>query len=221
MTRGRDSWGTFEALMDDLKEAFGDPNEERNELAALEKARMGQEETADNFFQRFEILARKANYFDRNDRNLIRLLEKAVPGWLIRRVYNKETVPTTYRTYKEAIIAAHTLEQQLTAVVRPSNASSSKDAATVKPSSKKNRTASSKSKTESKKPFFFKRPKTQVNSQQEEAKAKSTDECFLCKKLGHWKKDCPQMKKIHQLRAQLTNLTDAELDILNTEESSF
>jgi hypothetical protein len=73
-----------------------------------------------------------------------------------------------------------------------------------------------------KKPFFFYCPQkpAQTNAQQMgPSQQKPKGKFFLCGKEGHWKKDCPNQKKIVQLHAQISNLTEAELDFLN--EPSF
>jgi len=213
-TKNRGRWGTFEDFMIKLEQSFGDPNEERNEFVQLEKLKMKDNESADEYFQRFEMIGNRANAFENNDRQIIYLIEKQVHQELIHRVYAKDNVPTTYEKYKEAVIAADTLERQFKAVAQDHHTSYQKEASTSA-SKKKHTTSKSNSKSsgeEKKKKFLFIRLKAaQTNAQQtDKSKLKPEDKCFLCGRAGHWKKDCPNLKKSLQLRAQYQSLTDAE-----------
>src|SRR6202790_2661366 len=169
---------------------------------------MKDNESADKYFQRFEMVANRANALANNDRQIIHLIEKQVHRELIYRVYAKDNVPTTYEDYKAAVIVADTLERQFKAVAKDHPASYQKEASTS--ASKKKCTKSSGG--EKKKPFFFICPKAaQTNVQQTDmSKPKQEDKCFLCGRAGHWKKDCPNPKKSLQLCAQYQSLTDAE-----------
>jgi len=149
--------------MTKLEQAFGDPNEERNEFVQLEKLKMKDNESADEYFQRFEMVANRANALADNDRQIIHLVEKQIHQELIHRVYAKDNVPTTYENYKTAVIVADTLERQFKAVAKDHPASYQREAGTS--ASKKKRT-NSKSNSKSsgevkKKPFFFIRPKAE------------------------------------------------------------
>ena len=192
-----------------LEQSFGDPNEERNEFVQLEKLKMKDNESADDYFQRFEMVANRANALDGNDRQIIYLIEKQVHPELIHRVYAKENVPTTYENYKQAVIVADTLERQFKAVAKDHPASYQKEAST---SASRKKCTKNSGGEEKKKKFFFVRPKAaQTNAQQTDmSKPKPKDKCFLCGKAGHWKKYCPHPKKSLQLRAQYQSLTDAE-----------
>jgi len=96
--------------MTKLEQSFGDPNEERNKFVLLEKLKMKDNESADEYFQRFKLVANRANTLVGNDRQIIHLIEKQVHQELIHQVYNKENVPTNYMDYKQAVIVADTLE---------------------------------------------------------------------------------------------------------------
>src|SRR6202051_1972510 len=208
-SKNRGRWGTFNSFMTKLEQTFGDPNEDRNEFVQLEKLKMKDNESADEYFQRFEMVANRANALANNDRQIIHLIEKQIHQELIHRVYAKDNVPTNYEDYKKAVIVADTLEWQFKAIAKDHPASYQKEASTS--ASKKKRTKNSGGEAK-KKLFFFVRPKAaQTNAQQTDmSKSKPEDKCFLCGKAGHWKKDCPNPKKSLQLRAQYQSLTDAE-----------
>jgi hypothetical protein len=114
--------------------------------------------------------------------------------------------------YKQAVIVADTLERQFKAVAKDHPASYQKKASTSALKKKRMTSKSKNSGEVKKKPFFFIRLKAaQTNAQQTDmSKLKPEDKCFLCGRSGHWKKDCPNLKKSLQLHAQYQLLTDAE-----------
>jgi hypothetical protein len=63
----------------------------------------------DEFFQKFEIHAIGAGFI-KNDRALIRYIEKKADKRLLRRVYDSNRIPTTYEGYKEKLIQSDHLE---------------------------------------------------------------------------------------------------------------
>jgi hypothetical protein len=205
----RGNWGTYEGLMDKLQDSFGDPNEERNEFVQLQKLRMGEKESADKYFQRFEMVANRAEALHNNDRQIIHLIEKQVHSELIRRVYqNPLGVPTTYIKYKKAVIVADNLERQFKAVANDRTPTYQKEASSSASGKKHTKNSGEGNK---KRKFFFPRKSTQTNAQQTgPSQLKPEDKCFLCGKAGHWKKDCPNPKKALQLRTQYDSLNDTE-----------
>jgi hypothetical protein len=76
-------WGTFHGLLRKMDQTFGDLNEERNEFVQLQKLKMGERESADEYFQRFEMVANRAEALHNNDRQIIHLIEKQVHPELI------------------------------------------------------------------------------------------------------------------------------------------
>src|SRR5882762_6168832 len=144
---------------------------------------MKDNESADKYFQRFELVANRANALIGNNRQIIHLIEKQVHQELIHRVYDKGNVPTNYMDDKQAVIVGDTLERQFKAVAKDHPTSYQKEASTS--ALKKCTTSKSNSKSSrevKKKPFFFIRPKAaQMNAQQTDMwKPKPKDKCFLC-----------------------------------------
>lgn len=93
------SWPEFKG---DLNKAFLDSNRTRMAQEKLEMVWQGQD-TAEDFFQKFELLFGEAGY-ECNSAYVIRLLEKAVNDCIIDQIYGSHTTPIDkYADYKEAI----------------------------------------------------------------------------------------------------------------------
>ena len=110
-----DSWNDFTKQ---LHEAFGDPNEAQHAQSALLKLRQSGK-TAEQFFQEFDVLRRRAGYTDVNyDTFLIRLLEGALDTPIITNVISMTTVPSTYAGWKEAATRFDNHRRRLQEILR-------------------------------------------------------------------------------------------------------
>ncbi|TDL23737.1 hypothetical protein BD410DRAFT_148177 [Rickenella mellea] len=108
MAQKPSSFGTFEAFEKDLKSSFEDPNKQRNAQIALSNTRQGLQETAEAFFQRFELNRRAAGYTTGYDQYLMELLERNLKNDIVRTIYSQD-LPGDYAGWKKKAIQ---LDQQ-------------------------------------------------------------------------------------------------------------
>lgn len=95
-------WGTWTPFFESLKKSFEDPNKANIAAQALDLIKQGKQ-TADQFFQRFDQLIKKANLTDST--TLINMLKRKLSPAVIDRIYASDSpIPTTYDTFKEAAI---------------------------------------------------------------------------------------------------------------------
>lgn len=93
-----DSWNDFTR---ELNTSFGDINEAQHaqeELLTIQQGTL----TAEEFFQRLDILRRKAGYVTGYDQFLIRILERSLRAHLVDSVLSMPTIPDTYEGWKVA-----------------------------------------------------------------------------------------------------------------------
>jgi hypothetical protein len=99
------SFQEFEAR---LQGTFSDPNKERNAQHQLSTTRQGFNETAEEFFQKFELNRRAAGYSTGHDSYLIELLERNLKRDIVKTIYTQD-LPDTYEGWKRKAIR---LDQQ-------------------------------------------------------------------------------------------------------------
>lgn len=96
-------FGKFDAFMKALQETFEDPNKGRNAQHKLATTRQGQNETAEAFFQRFELNRRAAGYTTGHDDYLIQVLETNLKRDIVKTIYTQE-LPVNYDNWKKRAI---------------------------------------------------------------------------------------------------------------------
>jgi hypothetical protein len=74
----------------------------------------------------------------------------------------------------------------------------------------RDKTRSSTSKQKQKSPIIWRKREVTV----EEPKKDDEQTCFLCKKKGHWKKDCPLAKRVMKIRSLYDDLSVDEKDLM-------
>src|SRR5205823_6253168 len=99
------SFQEFEAR---LQGTFSDPNKERNVQHQLSTTRQGFTETAEEFFQKFELNRRAAGYSTGHDSYLIELLERNLKRDIVNTIYTQD-LPEDYEGWKRKAIR---LDQQ-------------------------------------------------------------------------------------------------------------
>ncbi|KDQ49053.1 hypothetical protein JAAARDRAFT_92951, partial [Jaapia argillacea MUCL 33604] len=85
-----------------LKERFEDSNLQRQAELELEHLVQGKD-SAEEFFQKFEILRNRAKY-DKKNTHLLLLLEQNVNAGIIDKIYRVTPLPADYDAWKKAIL---------------------------------------------------------------------------------------------------------------------
>src|SRR3954470_23825146 len=73
-----------------LQGTFSDPNKEHNVQHQLSTTRQGCNETAEEFFQKFELNRRAASYSTGHDSYLIELLERNLKRDIVKTIYTQD-----------------------------------------------------------------------------------------------------------------------------------
>ena len=177
-------------------------------------------ETLPEFFTRFEISARHADYLG-NDQELIHFLKEKILPYYHKQMYlGGAAIPTTYNAYKRQLLTIYANEECFK-VIKQTTASSSHSTSSPAKSSKKPSTSSPSTKNppsstaSKKKQYFKKRPSGKAAEQQQQQKPEirlvPKGNCYRCRKPGHWTKDCPELKgKIQQIRSLLDHIDNKE-----------
>ena len=202
-------WGSYEEFEEKMLEKFMDPNMVRNQLANLKTLVHKPGQSADEFFQEFELYALQAG-LERDNRRLIEYIEEKVKPSLIRRVYDSQKVPTTYEGYRDAICKIDNLEKQLRATLSEKKIPASEPSSSITKTRDKTSSSRSKQKQKSDKPIIWRKREVTV----EEPRKDDEQTCFLCKKKGHWKKDCPLAKRVMKIRSLYDDLSVDEKDLM-------
>lgn len=104
---------TFAEFLASLDRSFDDPSRKANAIQRLRELRQGRD-TADVFFQHFDILRTDAEMTDPlHDAMLIDMLERAVSFEVVKQVTMVDQRPTTYQAWKEAAIKFDQVQQRL------------------------------------------------------------------------------------------------------------
>ena len=106
------SLGTFNNLLKDLEETFGDTNKQAKAQQKLWQYRQNGRQ-AEAFFMEFDQLRRSAGYDEEDDNILIQLLNDNVDEDLITNIYNSGDVPESYLDLRSRIISMDRIRRRL------------------------------------------------------------------------------------------------------------
>ena len=107
-----DSEPTWQSFRKALEESFQDPNKQATAQNDLANCRMKKGETAEAFFNRFDILRRTAGYTRDHDAYLIQLVEQAVPESIVGRIYGSGKLPEGYEQWKKVVTQLDKLDRR-------------------------------------------------------------------------------------------------------------
>jgi hypothetical protein len=208
--------GTWANFSKDIKETFSTKDVAKEARQRLEEFRQGTC-TIDEFFTLFETMASDAEITGTEfDAERIRLLEQLVKREIIDIIYNAETLPDTYASYKSKVLNIGRLRQRRTKVEQrtyrgwpshPSTTHSPSSTAASKPSPPRptpavNTGAHGTLRTGSGTTF------TGHGRPMDIGTLKQKGPCFKCGVIGHFARDCPKEDiptfNIRQVDLQLT-----------------
>lgn len=207
-------FGTWDAFKVQLDSVFEDKTHGRKAREKLETFRQGNLKI-DDYLSRFESLAVDAG-IEKNDSELIRLLERNIRPEVIDVIYTVSPLPTTYQNYKSKIVNIGRLQErrqeQKAQVHRPFWAHNTAPAPTVTTSPKAQTSAHAPPQ-----PSHDRRDHTGVTyggrgRPMEIDALKKEHRCFGCGATGHFRRDCPSGGKEKKISARviLMELTEEE-----------
>lgn len=196
-------FGTYTDFLAALKRQFEDPNKARNAQHKLATTRQGSTETAEAFFQRFELNRRAAGYIDGHDHYLIQVLEMNLKRDIVKSIYTQE-LPEDYEGWKRRAVQ---IDQQYRRWNSMFPASNERRQWTPKPSGQEAR-------HEAPRPSGG-RTFPGMGEPMDIDRRRAQGLCFNCGEKGHMARNCPKP------RAQRTRQVAAEEEACQkTEEKS-
>jgi hypothetical protein len=109
--------GTWVVFVEELKQAFEDPNDQATALADLAGLKQGAM-TAPEFFAKFETLFRRVKMCEEKDSGiLVHWLEQNLSRRLVEKIYGVSPMPETYGGWKVLAERLDSQQRQFDAIV--------------------------------------------------------------------------------------------------------
>lgn len=187
------SFGTWDQFTSEIRESFENKNARQEAQVKLETLKQGQQ-TAEEFFQRFELLRREAGFTSEIHRNyLIGLLERNMEEAVIDTVYMQYPLPVNYEEWKEKIIGLDSLRRRRMANKQASKAAQPRRTPEQRPHQPEQILTALTN--EFAPPISGLGPARSGRSKSMDfAKAQRLRVCFRCGQEGHIGKFCPERK---------------------------
>ena len=205
-------YGTWTDFAANLQKSFQDPNLARSAYDDLQGIHW--KSPADQFFQEFEMHARRCDYLgaSTNHRVLLDIVEAKIPSETLTAIYMGK-VPTTYETYRDLVINLDTnwrCRRQLKGGERSKGKkgySSKKKQPYVPPT---HHTPDRRTGTGT----TYGGRGAPMDTRAQQKTPTSSTACYRCGKEGHFKAQCPDWEKGRQVRQMIAKLTEEDLEDL-------